>query len=119
MHSDNIGKQFHLFHGTGADLSVGDVITPQGDSKVAYATSSSFVAQGVANIRAGRENAKIYVVKRTDPDELTNDPELAKMQSEQQKQGWSHESTHMSKKGFVVTDTNWLDPKYHNPEDDK
>ena len=38
MHPDNIGKQFELFHGTVHPFKEGDLITPQGDDKHAWAT---------------------------------------------------------------------------------
>lgn len=119
MHPDNVGKQFqHLFHGTDAELNVGDEITPQGGSKFAYATTDAMTAQGVAGSRAGSwDKAKVYVVERKDPSELEKDPDLAEAQAKQQGQDhWNHKFTEMSKAGFVVKDTNWLHPRYHDPD---
>lgn len=119
MHPNNVGKQFHvLFHGTEADFSVGDEITPQDNKPFTYATTNAMTAQGVASSRAGGwDKAKIYVVERKDPNELKNDPELAEAQAKQQSEPhWNHKYTEMSRQGFVVKDTNWLHPRYHDPD---
>jgi hypothetical protein len=119
VHPDNIGKQFApLFHGTSEDFNVGDEITPQGDSPFAFATTNASIAQGVASSRAGSwDKAKIYVVERKDPNELDHDTELAEAQTKQQGEDhWTHPFTQMSRKGFVVKDTNWLHPRHHDPD---
>jgi hypothetical protein len=113
--SDNLSEQ--LFHASGANLKVGDVVTPTSKYRVAHATTSRRYAidfgeaQTHPNIYEGREVEQpalfgaVYTVEPVDHDEMKKTTgEETDIRNEEKNPDVPAES-HMrfSKKGFKIT----------------